>query len=915
MESITYFFKYIFTKASHAWPVVCFFLACQLQGHLTFAQENKPRAAHQRIDPVPLLTVDSLRSKMAVRDSILLDTVKLGNALRDTIMADSNKDELSDPIKSQSADSQWMDVRSNITHLYKDAKVMYGEFELSADYIRMNNNTGVIFASGLNDHNGKYKGRPIFKTATDPPITVDSLFYNIKSRKAKVFGVHTEEDGGYINARELKKNQYDEAFLKNGLYSTCDLPYPHTHFGIHITKGIVTENRIIAGPSYLVVENVPIPFIGIPFGFFPKTNKRASGLIFPSFGEDGTRGFFLRDVGWYFGINDYWDAKVTGTLYTKGSYEGALAVQYQKRYNYNGNFNFRYASVRNGVEGTPGYKPNKDFNLTWSHSQSQEANPGTTFSASVNLGTSSYFQNTGAAGTYDYTQLTRNQMSSNISYGKTFGDGRFNMTATLGHRQDIPARIPNSTLPQAKGSISLELPTFRLSMQSFNPFDSKDRVGDQKWYQRITVGYTLDVKNSIQTTEDSLFKKDALKKFQNGVQHTIPVSLSLNVLKYFQFNSSLNYTERWYLQTTRLALDNAPSGYVQTVDTVRGFNRNYNYSISSGLSTKVYGMYGKIGKMQAMRHMITPSVNFNYTPDFSNPRYGFYRDFITPGGDTTNYSIYRNNVFGGPPSGRNMGIGFSVDNTLEAKFLSKTDTANGGFKKVPILQGLSFSGNYNFVADSMKLSTIGFSGRTALFNQKMGINFGGSLDPYALDSTGRRINRYLIKEGKLARLTNFNLSFSYSFNADAAKSHNDNLNELDEKKTKMTDEQRRALDRISTDPNAFVDFKIPWNVAASFSFNYSKPGYVSQVTSTLNVSGDFNVTDNWKVTYNSGYDFRAKKTTLTQFNIYRDLHCWDMSFGWIPFGGYRSFTFTIRAKASILQDLKLDKRSDYYNSF
>ncbi len=865
----------------------------------------------------------------AIKPGIPADTVPVDSTLRDTVVNDSikaDKDQLTAVIKTQAADSQWMDLKRNITHLYGGAKVMYDQFELSADYIRVDNNTKSIFASGLIDHTGTYKGRPIFKTATDPPTTTDSMSYNFESARAKVYGVHTEVDGGFINARELKKNEFDEAFLRHGMYSTCNLPYPHTHFGIQISRGIITEKQIIAGPAHLVVADVPFPFIGVPFGFFPKSNKRASGLMFPSFGEDHTRGFFMRDIGWYFGINDYWDSEVRGTLYSKGSYEGSMAVRYLRRYKYNGNFNFRYASTRNGVEGTPGFRPNKDFNVTWMHSQSQEANPGTTFSASVNFGTGAYFQNTGANGSYNYEQMTRNQMSSNISYGKTFADGRFNFTATLGHRQTI-----NSNPVQAAtaggynrntGSVNLDLPTFTLNMMSLNPFDSKERVGEQKWYQRITMGYNLRGSNTITTPEDSLFRKDALKRFQNGFQHDIPLSLSLNVLKHFQFNSSFNYSERWYLQTTRRRLDNTAGGFVQIIDTVPGFSRAYNYSMSSGLSTKFYGMFGGMGRVQAVRHVVTPSVNFQYTPDFSTDQYGFYRDFVSPTGVMTRYSIFENTVFGGPGNQRNMGIGFSVDNNLEAKVASRRDTTNGGMKKIPLLQGLSFSGSYNFVADSLKLSMISFSGRTALFDQKMGINFGGAFDPYDVDRiSGRRINRYLITTGKPARLTNFNLSFNYSFNPEAAKSRNDKLSRLDEEKRNMTPDQQRALERISADPNAFVDFKIPWNVAASFSFNYSsmfnvsEQRFASNVTSTLNLNGDFSITEKWKVQYNSGYDFRAKKTTMTQFNIYRDLHCWDMSFGWIPFGSYRSYTFTLKAKATILQDLKLTRRSDYYNSF
>lgn len=812
---------------------------------------------------------------------------------------------LSSPVFSTADDSTRMDYQNNILYLYGNAKVRFEDFELTADFIRVDRNHNIVFASGAYDHNKRYKGRPIFKSSSEPPTTTDSLYYNFENKKGKTFGTFSEVEGGFIQARQLKNNEYNEAFIKDAMYSTCNLPEPHTHFGVHITRGIVSEKNIVSGPAYLVVEDVPLPFLMVPFGFFPKNNKRASGFMFPSFGEDYTRGFFMRDIGWYFGFNDYWDMELRGTLYSKGSFELSSRARYLKRYKYDGGFSLRYARTKSGVEGTPGYKPQQDFNITWNHSQRQEANPGTTFSASVNVGTSSYFSTTAAGGSYDYDQITRNSMSSSISFGKVFGDGRFNFTSSLSHRQDITAK-----------TVYLELPSFNLNMTSFNPFDSRDRVGDQKWYQRINVGYSLQGRNSIDTYEDRLFTKEALKDFKNGFQHNIPVSLSLNVLKYFQFNTSFNYTERWYTQSIRKGFDNTPGGYTTIIDTLSGFNRAYNYSMSSGFSTKIYGQKNFKGKLAALRHVITPSVNFNYTPDFSNDRFGFYRRYTNLNGQEELYSIFEGAVFGGPGRGESMGIGFSVDNNIEAKVRTNDSTSTDGFKKVPILQGLSINGNYNFVADSFKLSTLNFSGRTALFDQKMGINFSGTLDPYVYDKdNNRRVDRFTFQDGKFFRLVGFGLSTDYSLNSAAAKSRGDNLDRLNDDRPGMSPMQREQLNRISSDPNAFVDFNVPWNIAASFSFYYSNPGNRSSITSTLNLHGSLGLTPKWQVQYSTGYDFQAAKIVLTQFNIYRDLHCWDMSFGVIPFGTYRSYTFTLRVKASILQDLKLSKRNDYYNSF
>ena len=798
-------------------------------------------------------------------------------------------------------DSSWREVSKNILHLYNGAKVKYDDFELAADYIRLDQNTNVLFARGVIDHNGKYVGRPVVIMPGEAPIAVDSLLYNYKTRIPKTYGVMTEMDGAFIQAREVRRNIYDETSLYHGLYSTCDLPHPHTHFGIQISKGLVVNNQIIAGRSYLVVQNIPIKFLTIPFGFFPKQDKKSSGFLFPSFGEDATRGFAMRDIGWYLTFNDYWDSEIRGSLYSKGSWETSVRTQYLVNYKYSGGFNLRYAWTYRGVEGTRDYNPAKDFNVTWNHTQRQEANPGTSFSASVNFGTSSYIRNTGANGTYNYDALIQNNMSSSIAYGRVFADGKVNFTSNLSHRQDITT-----------GKVDLELPSFSLNVSTFNPFKGKNSIGD-KWYERITVGYSLQGRNSISTGDSILFSKGSLNKFSNGFQHSIPISLNLNAFKYFQFNTSVNYTERWYLQSTRTRLENTVAGFETIKDTVQGFKRAYDYSFSSGLSTKVYGRFRKkIGNIQEMRHVVTPSINLNYRPDFADPTYGFYQRFVNQNGAVSQYSIFQDGIYGSPSAGKSMGIGFSIDNNLEAKIKSKNDTSESGIKKIPILQGLTFSGNYNAVADSMKLSNISFSGRTALFNQKINLNFNGSFDPYAIDEEGRRYNRYAIKDGSLARLTNFGLSFDYSFNPKANKSRSDNIDSLRSSMPNLTQEQAQALARISTDPNAFVDFNVPWNLNGSFSFQYSKNGLVSNITSSVNVSGDVNVTPKWKIQFNSGYDFRAQEVSLTRFSIYRDLHCWDMSFSWVPLGRYKSYNVTIRAKASVLQDLKLTKQNSHY---
>ncbi|WP_199121581.1 putative LPS assembly protein LptD [Pedobacter sp. ASV28] len=680
------------------------------------------------------------------------------------------------------------------------------------------------------------------------------------------------------------------------------------------------------------------------FAFFPKPNKKASGFILPTPGEDATRGFSLIGGGYYLAFNDYLDARLLGNIFTNGSYDLNLVSNYTKRYKYNGNLNLAYSSSRNGLEGTPQYEPQKNFHIGWTHSQNANARPGTTFSASVNAGTSNYFTVSAANGTYDTQAMLQNTMSSSISYGKVFGDGLFNLTSALTHSQETQNK-----------TISLTLPQISLNMSTISPFVSKNSVGELKWYQRLTVGYSMQASNSVSTKENLLFASDGLRRFKNGFQHSVPVSLPFTVLKYLNFSSSVNYNERWYMQTINKRYIRRSSSDSIAIDTLDGFKRAGEYSLSTGFSTKLYAtkQFKNLGGIKAIRHIITPTIGFSYKPDFSKSSYGYYKDQqyyvddIRPGksvptgeyvkdylGRIQKYSIFEQGIYGGPSSGEQASMNFSVDNNVELKVKSSKDTTGTGERKIPIIQGLTFSSSYNFVALEKKLAPISFSGRSQ-FTDKLGINFSGVFSPYAVDyiatTTGTGVNeittyayqevdRYVWKDGKLPRLTNFTFSFDYSLNPEALKSRNKNMNNLkDQTNTQnRTQEQIDQLAAISRDPNAFVDFNIPWNFAFSYSFNYSNPLGVAStrsLTNTLNFNGDFNLTPKWKVQFTSGYDFKAKNISQTSFSIYRDLHCWDLSASWVPFGLYQSYSIDIKVKASVLQDLKLSKRKGYYTRY
>lgn len=849
------------------------------------------------------------------------DTTKKGNA--QTAPKDTTA---SEKIEYSAQDSSFVDKEKEMVYLYGKARVKYQGIELDADYITYNSKTKLIYASGRTDAKGKYVGRPIFKMEGQSTSMADSLFYNTETSVGRIWGVYTEQEGGFFTGGKAKKQPDDEIHSKGQTYSTCNLPHPH--FGIYITKGIVTEHQIITGPVYLKIEDIPLP-LGLPFAFFPKPNKKSSGVILPSPGEDYTRGFFLRDGGYYLGLNDYWDAKVLGTIYTRGSYDGSLLSNYTKRYKYNGNINFRYSNARYGLEGTPEYEPQKAFNIQWTHSQNANARPGTTFSASVDAGTGSFNQLTAGGGSYDYNQITKNTMRSSISYGKVFSNG-INFTLAASGSQETQNK-----------TVGLQLPDITLSVPTFNPFDSKDRVGEQKWYQKITVGYSMQGTNSIQTTEDQLFKKGALSKFKSGFIHQVNPNMAFNIFDYFNFNTGVSYTERWQFQTIRKSylkvLNNTGQNDQEILDTVSGFKRNGEYSLNMGISTKVYStaQFNKFGNFKALRHVMTPQVSFSYRPDFSGIEKGYYKlAYYTDGtpkmgsdGKQLKYSIFEGSPYGFPGNGRSASISFSLDNTVEAKVLTPKDTTGKGDKKIPIIQGLSISGSYNFLAPSFKLSTLGFSGRSQ-FTDKLGVNYYGTLDPYrytdTVDVLTGRVSRKLIDDyvwnvGKLPRLTNFGFSFNYSLNPEALKKRNENEQNLKDKvaKTGMTPEQSEELAKVSRDPNAFVDFKIPWNFAFSYTFNYNtdRVGQNSTITNTLNFNGDANITTKWKVQFNSGWDFKASTFSQTSLAIYRDLHCWDMSFSWIPFGAYQFYSVDIKVKASVLQDLKLSKRKNYYTRF
>ena len=821
-------------------------------------------------------------------------------------------------ITAHAEDSTRHDEVHQMLYLYGRARVTYEDFELDADYIRVDEKNKIIFASGRIDPlTHRYIGRPISKQKSEKPVSSDSLRFNYDTKKGKIYNASSQQDQNYITGGEVKKLNETEAAYRNIIFSTCELPYPETHFGIVITKGIGEKNRIISGPAFLEIEGVPLP-LAIPFGFFPKPDSRTSGVIIPTFGEDQKLGFYLRNFGYYLALSDYLDLTNTGTLYSKGSYEVNTTARYLSRYLYSGTLSLSYSSTNFGLPGDPA---NKDFHIDWSHSTNPNSNPGTTFSASVNAGTAGFYQHNGATQGYNLQNLVSNTLRSSISYGKTWAGTPFNLTVNISHSQDLTNK-----------TVTIELPTFNFNMSTISPFDSKDRVGTQKWYQKITVGYSLQGTNKVNNVPEALlFQNSTLtKRLQNGFQHQIPISFNQNILHYFQFSTSLNYTERWYFQSIRerFARGSVPGRDSLVYDTLGGFKRAGEYTMGAGISTKIYSLLTfKNSKLKFIRYVATPQLSVSYHPDFSDPNYGYYQTAessatIPYGVSYQKYSIFQNAVYGGPSAGKSAGVGLSIDNSIEAKVRPKSTDTSTTDKKIKLLEGFNISTFYNFAADSFKLSAISFSGHTSLFKEKLNITFGGSLDPYVTRvrdsiSNGQLykyklpMNRYTFQDGRFPALTSINVSASASLNPSVFKPHNTVPAPGTTIQT-MNPEQAAKLALLNSDPSAYVDFNVPWNLSLNYSFNYNNSYISTFVTNTIMMSGDVSITPKWKVQYTTNYDIRAGRlSSATSFGIYRNLHCWDLSMQWLPFGYYKSYNVTLRVKAAILQDLKLTKRSDY----
>ncbi|MFB6318882.1 putative LPS assembly protein LptD [Saccharicrinis sp. FJH54] len=825
-------------------------------------------------------------------------------------------------------------IGTSEVEMFGNASVVYGETDLKAYYIWMNLDSSLIYARGRLDSTNTLIETPEF---TDDGTTYkqEELTYNYNTGKALIKNVVTEQGEGFVTSETTKRINDDAFCMKNGEYTTCS-NHEHPHFYLKMTKAKVRPGKnIVTGPAYMVMEDVPIYPLFIPFGFFPFTKSYSSGFVMPSYGEENNRGFYLRDGGYYFALNDYFDLSTTGDIYSKGSWALRGRSNYRLKYRFNGSVNVSYINNVVGEKALPGdYSATKDFSIRWTHSQDSKAAAYSNFSASVDFTSTSFEKNSIGveSAVYNPNYLSRNQKSSSVSYSRTFPGTPFSMSSTLLASQNA-----------ADSSLNLTLPQLNLNMSRIYPFKRKTKIGKDRWYEKIGMSYSATLSNSVTDKQNAILNGDPSVHWRNGVRHSIPVSTSFNVLKNISISPSVSYTERWYTESIDKTVDTLDNMTTRVLtDTTSGFYRVYDYSASVSASTKLYGFYTPFrklfgNKVDQIRHVMTPSVSLSYRPDFGQEKWGYYDTYTeysaaTDEWLTREYSHFQGSLYGTPGSGKYGAASFSVGNNVEMKVRNDADTTGGNaFKKIKLIESLNFATSYNMAIDSMRWSDISVRGRTKLF-KGLSINAGATFDPYVttVNSNGRviRINQtYWERDRSIGKLKNLTLSTGYSFNNEKLKSFlkgfsggSDEAAEVPEGADEEKPSDGKSKSDSKYDEDGYLQFKIPWNV--SFSYSYSLRGaYDKELddfkytgVSNFRFNGSLTLTDKWSMNFSSGYDFNRNEITSTNLSINRNLHCWSMSFNAVPFGRYKTYNFTIHVNSSMLQDLKYEKRSSPWDN-
>lgn len=818
--------------------------------------------------------------------------------------------------------------------LYGESDITYKNINLKADFVKVKMDSSTVFAHGTIDSTGVKKGEPEFKEG-EKTYTSQELTYNLKTKKGFIRQAVTQEGEGYIISDKTKKTNNDAFCMTDGKFTTCD-NHDHPDFYMRMTKGKVKPGDfVVFGPAHLVVADVPLP-LALPFGFFPFTSDYSSGLLMPNYADELTRGFGLTNGGYYFAINDYVDLEMRGDIYTKGTWAVRGTSTYRKKYKYSGNLGVEYRKDVTGEKGMSDYNEAKSLRVTWSHTQDQKANPNFNFSSSVNFSTSGF--NRSNINYYSRPELnSQNTKTSSINFSKRFPNIP---SLSLSGGMSINQRSSDST-------INLNLPNMSISYSRFYPFKRKAAVGKERWYEKISMSYSGSLSNSITTKENLLFKSSLSKDWKNGMRHSIPVSATFNVLKYINISPSFNYTERWYLQSVDKSWDIASQKEV--VETKTGFKRVYDFNMGVSASTKLYGFYVPIrslfgDKIDRIRHVITPSVGFGYTPDFGDSQWGYYDSYRKSKLNTTTgiytesdviYSHYDGSLYGSPGRGKSGSLNFSLSNNVEMKVRNDKDTTGTQkFKIYSLIDNLSIGSSYNMAVDSFKWSSFSVNLRLKL-TKSYSLNLSTSFDPYmfSLDKDGNpvRISELRWNHGKFPRFQGTSTSYSYTLNNDTfkklfGKKTDKNVTpdkaedaSVTEGEPPAQESENNAGNKDAKDSNGYVKTEMPWSISANYSvsyvnspvFNKAKMEYEMEFRHNLSFNGSLTLTKNWSFTANSTYDFEYKKFTYTSINITRSLHCWSMSGSIVPFGAYKSYNFHIGVNASMLADLKYDKNSEY----
>lgn len=829
------------------------------------------------------------------------------------------KSSLTRPAFSGAKDSIRQDFSNGQRKMYYwgEVEVSYENIKLKADYMEYDMATGTVYARGTYDSlSREWKGQPEM-TQGKQTFSMEEIRYNFNTRKARITNMITREDDGILHGKNIKMMPDRSINITKGKYTVCDLEHPHYYLKLSSAK-VVTKpsQKTVFGPAHLVVEDVDLP-IGIPFGFIPKRPDRATGLLMPSFGEENARGFYLRDAGMYFVLGDYFDMSLTGDYYTLGSWAANLNSRYMVKYKFNGNLAINYSVDQTGEKGSTDFFQSKNFGVRWSHSQDSKAHPGTSFSASVNFSSPSNSR----YNSHSVSEALQNQISSSISYSKNW-NGKFNLSVNALHSQN-----------SRDSSYSFTLPNITFSVSTFYPFKIKNRVGKERIYEKFALGYNTSLQNKINFKASDFGEPGFLDKFQNGMTHNFSIKLpDFTLLKYLNVAPSVSYGMNWFFRKSEAYFDRETNSVKMEMGKQFGhFGTTHNYSGSVSMSTRLYGMYdfGKFHKVQAVRHVISPSVSMSFSPEkgkaFNGWRTLNYVDTLGVQ-KSYDYNIYQGQINSAPGKGKSATMSLSIGNNLEAKVRDMKDTTGTGTKKVKILDQLNLTTGYNFLADSLKMNNVGVSMSTSVFG-KLGINGNMNFDPYAIDGRGRRINKYNILEtGVPLRLTNVSGSLSYSLSGKGTVKGNDGSKSGGGDSGNAADYYRRIYYHPVTGeyiPGGWLYYtnpNVPWSVNFNYNFSMNRSyEFINDqlqkkdnYTQTLGVQGNIQLTPKMSVQAQSGWDFTAMKMTTTQFSFRYDLHCFNISVSWVPSGMYQSYSFLISANAAALADLLRFKKSTSY---